>query len=115
MARLDRPRFTRPKADRRKAGPPGAVALLGEAQVRATCRTADSARRPGFPLGPWPEGPWWLLGLASGAAPAAVVWQGGDLHVALLASVACLATPGAAIEALLGLARLALAMAPPPR
>jgi hypothetical protein len=56
-----------------------------------------------------------LLGLASGAAPAAVVWQGGDLHVALLASVACLATPGAAIEALLGLARLALAMAPPPR
>ena len=77
----------------------------------------DSPRfnRPRLPLGPWPEGPWWLLVLASGAAPVAVVWQGGDPHVALLASLACLATPGAAIEAMMGLARLALAMVPPPR
>lgn len=72
--------------------------------------------RPGLPLvGPWPDGPWLLLGAAAVAAPVAVLCQGGDLHVALLASLACLATPGAAIEAMMGLARLALAVAPPGR
>ncbi|MEN0072762.1 hypothetical protein [Roseicella sp. DB1501] len=71
--------------------------------------------RPRPCRGPWPEGPWWLLGAAALAAPPAVLIQGGDLHVALLASLACLATPGAAIEAMMGLARLALAVVPPPR
>jgi len=72
--------------------------------------------QPGFPLvGPWPEGPWWLLAGASIAAPFAVLWQGGDLHVAILAALACLATPSAAIEAMTGLARAALAICPPDR
>jgi hypothetical protein len=71
--------------------------------------------QPRLSLGPWPDGPWWLLAAASVAAPVAVMWQGGDLHVALLASLACLATPAAAIEAMMGLARLALAMVPPSR
>jgi hypothetical protein len=44
-----------------------------------------------------------------------VLGQGGTLQVAILAALACLATPGAAIEAMMGLARLALAVAPPPR
>ena len=68
---------------------------------------------PKFPLGPWPDGPWWLLVAASVAAPFAVLLQGGDMHVALLAMLACMATPGAAIEAMAGVARLALAAAPP--
>jgi hypothetical protein len=66
-------------------------------------------------VGPWPDGPWWLLGAASLAAPVAVLGQGGNLHLAILAALACLATPGAAIEAMTGLARLTLAVAPPPR
>jgi hypothetical protein len=71
--------------------------------------------RPHLSLGPWPEGPWWLLVAASLAAPFAVLAQGGSPQVAALAALACLATPGAAIEAMLGLARLALAVATPPR
>ncbi|MCB4823447.1 hypothetical protein [Roseicella aerolata] len=66
-------------------------------------------------LGPWPEGPWWLLAAAALAAPFAVLGQGGNLHLAVLAALACLATPGAAIEAMTGLARLALAVVPPSR
>ena len=65
--------------------------------------------------GPWPDGPWWLLGVAAAAAPAALLAQGGDLQVALLAPLACLAAPGLAIEAIRGLARLAVATVPPPR
>ncbi|HEY0437520.1 MAG TPA: hypothetical protein VGC92_12840 [Phenylobacterium sp.] len=72
------------------------------------------SRRHG-PLGGWPDGPFWLLAAASAAAPVAVLGQGGTLPVAILAALACLATPGAAIEAIMGLARLALAVAPPPR
>ena len=86
MARLEKPRFTQSRL-----------------------------AQPRLSLGPWPDGPWWLLVAASFAAPVAVLWQGGDVHVALLASLACLATPAAAIEAMMGLARLALAVAPPPR
>jgi hypothetical protein len=75
-----------------------------------------SRRRPDLPLaGGWPEGPLWLLGAATVAAPVAVLAQGGDLHAALVAALACLATPGAAIEAMLGLARAALAIVPPGR
>ena len=70
---------------------------------------------PRPPLGGWPDGPFWLLAAASAAAPLAVLGQGGTLQVAILAALACLATPGAAIEAMMGLARLALAVAPPPR
>lgn len=71
--------------------------------------------RPQGPLGGWPDGPFWLLAAASAAAPVAVLGQGGTLQVALLAALACLATPGAAIEAMMGLARLALAVVPPSR
>ena len=38
-----------PKADRRKAEPPGGVNLLCRQQARATCRTEDSARRSSDP------------------------------------------------------------------
>ena len=64
---------------------------------------------------PWPDGPWWLLGVAAAAAPAALLAQGGDLQVALLAALACLAAPGLAIGAMLRLARLAMATVPAPR
>ena len=71
---------------------------------------------PRLPLiGPWPEGPWWLLGAAALLAPVAVLCQGGDGSLAMLAALACLATPGAAIEAMLGVARMALAMVEPER
>ena len=72
-------------------------------------------RRPDRIIGAWPEGPWALLVATALAAPAAVLIQGGDAHTAVLAGLVCLGTPGAAIEAMLGLARLAsLAVAAPP-
>jgi hypothetical protein len=52
---------------------------------------------------------------ASAAAPFAVLAQGGDLHIAILSGLACLATPAAAIEAMMGLARAALAIGPADR
>jgi hypothetical protein len=58
--------------------------------------------------GPWPEFPWQLLGAVALAAPALVLGQGGDWHAAVVAGLACLATPSAAIEAMLGLARLTI-------
>jgi uncharacterized membrane protein len=64
-------------------------------------------------VGPWPEGPWWLLGAAALAAPFAVLGQGADLHLAVVACLACLASPPAAIETVLGVARLAQLAAPP--
>ncbi len=67
------------------------------------------ARRQGSGMaGWWQEGPWALLGSAALAAPFAVLAQGGDAHTAVLAGLACLGSPGAAIEAMLGLARLLL-------
>ena len=78
-------------------------------QASATRGPRDASR------GPWPDGPWWLLGVAAAAAPAALLAQGGDVEVALLAPLACLAAPGLAIEAIRGVARLALATARPPR
>ena len=72
---------------------------------------------PRFPrdslVGPWPDGPWWLLGAAAVAAPFAVLAQGADLHVAIAAGLACLASPSAAIEAMMGVARLTQMAAPP--
>jgi uncharacterized membrane protein len=80
--------------------------------------------RPRFPnrvsghlplVGPWPDGPWWLLAAAALAAPIAMLWQGADMHVAVAAALACLASPSAAIEAILGVARLTLLASPPQR
>jgi len=71
--------------------------------------------RPDASHAPWPDGPWWLLGVAAAAAPASLLAQGGDLHGALLAALACLAAPGLAIGAMLRLARLAMATVPAPR
>ena len=72
---------------------------------------------PRFPrdalVGPWPEGPWWLLAAAALAAPFAVLSQGADLHVAIAAGLACLVSPSAAIEAMMGVARLTQLAAPP--
>ena len=54
------------------------------------------------------EWPFVALGLLSLAAPVAVLDQGGDWRTALLSCPALLAAPGAAIEAMLGLARATL-------
>lgn len=58
----------------------------------------------------WREGPWLLLATAALAAPFAVLGQGGDAQTAVLAGLACLATPCFAIETMMGLARLAQAL-----
>ena len=65
-------------------------------------------RRTWAEADPWREGPWLLLGVAALSAPFAVLGQGGDAHTAMLAGIACLASPCLAIEAMQGLARLAL-------
>jgi hypothetical protein len=54
-----------------------------------------------------------LLGAAALAAPFAVLSQGADLHLAIAAGLACLVSPTAAIEAMMGVARLAQLAAPP--
>lgn len=54
-----------------------------------------------------------MLGLAALAAPCAVLLQGGDVHAATFAGLATLVSPCAAIEAMLGLARLANLVRPP--
>ena len=64
------------------------------------------ARRLEMAEADWPEGPWALLGLAVLAAPCAVLLQGGDAHTAILAALVTLASPCAAIEAMLAVARL---------
>jgi hypothetical protein len=55
----------------------------------------------------WPFATLCLLALVS---PLVVLAQGGDWPLALLAPLAVLAAPGAALEAMLGLARAALWM-----
>ncbi len=74
--------------------------------------TRDSLVGPSL-VGPWPDGPWCLLGAAALAAPFAVLAQGADLHLAIAAGLACLVSPTAAIEAMMGVARLAQLAAPP--
>lgn len=64
------------------------------------------ARRSATGNAGWPEGPWTLLGLVALAAPGAVLLQGGDAHTAALAALVTLASPCAAIEAMLALARV---------
>lgn len=61
------------------------------------------------------EGPWLMLLLAALAAPPAVLAQGGDWHAAISAGLACLVAPCLGIEAMLALARIHAAQAPPPR
>ena len=68
---------------------------------------------PNSLVGPWPDGPWWLLGAAALAAPFAVLAQGADMHLAIAAGLACLASPTAAVEAMMGIARLTQLAAPP--
>jgi hypothetical protein len=63
----------------------------------------------------WEEGPWILLAATAGCAPLAVLAQGGDGHTAVLAGLACLAVPCLAIEMMMGVARLGLALTPGPR
>jgi hypothetical protein len=53
------------------------------------------------------ELPFAILSAAALAAPLCVLDQGGSLHAALLAGLAVLAVPGAAIEAMAAVARLA--------
>lgn len=57
----------------------------------------------------WQEGPWVLLGATAVAAPFAVLDQGGDGRTAMVAALACLASPCFGIELMQGVARLALA------
>ena len=71
----------------------------------------DLFRRSSAESEQWPDGPWLLLGVAALSAPIAVLGQGGDGHTAMLAALACLASPCLAIEMMQGLARLAMAMA----
>ncbi|WP_149539192.1 hypothetical protein [Siccirubricoccus phaeus] len=68
------------------------------------------SRIPGLDQGE--EAPWALLLAGSACAPLAVLLQGGDGQTAILAGLACLASPCLAIEMMLGMARLGLAMAP---
>lgn len=58
-----------------------------------------------LPRAEWPFATLMVLALLS---PFVVLAQGGDLSLALLSCAAVLATPGAAIEAMMGLARVAL-------
>lgn len=53
-----------------------------------------------------------LLAATAGSAPLAVLAQGGDGHTAILAGLACLAVPCFAIEMMMGVARLGLALTP---
>jgi len=63
---------------------------------------------PREPLPRWrAELPFALLFAAALAAPVCVLDQGGSLHAALFAGLAVLAVPGAAVEAMAGVARLA--------
>jgi len=66
-------------------------------------------RYTGEPLPRWREElPFILLGAAALAAPLAVLGQGGDWHTAVLAACVVLGVPGAAVEAMIGVARLAV-------
>ena len=61
--------------------------------------------------------PWWraempfgMLLAAALAAPLCVLDQGGTLRSAIFAALVVLAVPGAAVESMVGAARLALAL-----
>jgi hypothetical protein len=49
-----------------------------------------------------------MLMVAALAAPLCVLDQGGSLHAAVFAGLVVLAIPGAAVEAMIGVARLAV-------
>jgi hypothetical protein len=66
-------------------------------------------RYTGEPLPLWrAELPFILLGAAALASPVAVLGQGGDWHTAILAACVVLGAPGAAVESVIGAARLAV-------
>jgi hypothetical protein len=75
-------------------------------------RLGKMARRPTYlPLSMFhpltrADAPIGLLCTAAAASPLAVLYQGGDWHTAALSACVVLGTPGAAIEAMVGLARL---------
>jgi hypothetical protein len=63
---------------------------------------------PREPLPRWrAELPFALLFAAALAAPVCVLDQGGSLHAALFAGLAVLAVPGATVEVMVGVARVA--------
>ena len=66
-------------------------------------------RFTGEPLPLWrAELPFLLLGACALAAPVAVLGQGSDWHSAFLAACVVLGAPGAAVEGMIGAARLAV-------
>jgi hypothetical protein len=66
-------------------------------------------RYTGEPLPLWrAELPFILLGAAALAAPMAVLGPGGDWRTAVLAACVVLGAPGAAVEGMIGAARLAV-------
>lgn len=68
-------------------------------------------RFTGEPLSLWRvELPFLLLGACALAAPVAVLDQAGNWHTAILAACVVLGVPGAAMESMLGAARLAVAL-----
>ena len=68
-------------------------------------------------LAPWSRAdlPLALLVSAALVSPLLVLEQGGDWHTAVLAGCVVLGMPGAAVEAMVGVARLALWVEPPQR
>jgi len=69
---------------------------------------AQAHRRTPISTLPRTEWPFATLVLLALLSPFVVLAQGGDLPLALLSCAAVMATPGAAIEAMMGLARVAL-------
>jgi hypothetical protein len=65
--------------------------------------------RLGVPRQEWP---FLLLFAVALSTPFCVLGQGGDLRTGLFAALAVLALPGVAIEAMLGVVRLALLIEP---
>jgi hypothetical protein len=62
----------------------------------------------GQPMPRWrAELPFGLLAASAIAAPFMVVGQGGDWHTAILAGLVVLGAPGAAVDAMIGAARVA--------
>ncbi len=68
-------------------------------------------------LAPWSRADWPLVLLigAALASPVLVLDQGGDWRTATLAALVVLGMPGAAVEAMVGVVRLALWVEPPRR
>lgn len=73
--------------------------------------SGQTQRRPILPrpVAWWrSELPFAMLFAAAAAAPFCVIEQGGDLRTAILSAFVVLGAPGAAVEGMVGLARLAV-------